>query len=178
MNSKEINLKHRIQQVRDSIRKKHNALKRQRLDEETEFTSTYKPIIDPLTTIISKIDVKNAIDVVDFNYGIRCNSERNTWMMGNMPVIIDNNDLLINKQRYTGTLGLYELIFMKTPNKTVVTENDKNEYMKILKETNVLRRSYDPNKQIQGNRTTKYINTIKPLLQQQQQSEAEVNCLQ
>ncbi|KAK4882198.1 hypothetical protein RN001_005517 [Aquatica leii] len=64
------------------------------------------------------------------------------------------------------------LIFMKTPNKTVVTENDKNEYMKILKETNVLRRSYDPNKQIQGNRTTKYIKTIKPLLKQQQQSEA------
>ncbi|KAF5287821.1 hypothetical protein FQA39_LY15682 [Lamprigera yunnana] len=49
-------------------------------------------------------------------------------------------------------------------NNNMVSENDKLNYLKMLDATNVLRRSYNPDKQKHGVKSRKYIHTIKPLL--------------
>ncbi|KAF5285968.1 hypothetical protein FQA39_LY16479 [Lamprigera yunnana] len=113
MNFKEIDLKRRIQRVRDSIRKKFGILKRQCTDVEREFGDTYRAIIEPLTDVSGQ--------TLDFCYVIHYDSHENSWVMGSSSVAIDNKDLLIDGQRYMGTLGLYELIFMKTLNNNMVS---------------------------------------------------------
>ncbi|KAF5287256.1 hypothetical protein FQA39_LY15984 [Lamprigera yunnana] len=55
MNFQEIDLKCRIQRVRDLIRKKFGILKRQRTDAEREFGDTYRRIKELLTGIMTKM---------------------------------------------------------------------------------------------------------------------------
>ncbi|KAF5292737.1 hypothetical protein FQA39_LY13896 [Lamprigera yunnana] len=218
LDKNEIDLKRRIQRVRDSISKKFGILKRQRADAKREFGDTYRPIIEPLaeenkeargeqrkkkkmaarnlnsdgessesgnisrdikmpslpTTpirsypspglkrwlsaltlpslfspsillmsqrqklspsssssssdlihqkyrslprqYIEKLFADGTGQTVDFCYGIHYDSQENNWAMGSSFVAMDNKDLLIDGQRYMGTPGLYEPIFMKTPN--------------------------------------------------------------
>ncbi|KAF5306836.1 hypothetical protein FQA39_LY00066 [Lamprigera yunnana] len=56
MDFQEIDLKRRIQIVRNSTRKKFSILKRQRADVEKQFCDTYRPIIELLTSIMTKMD--------------------------------------------------------------------------------------------------------------------------
>lgn len=51
---------------------------------------------------------------IDLSYDVRV--EGDDWMLGNKVLEIDNDDLIISDKRYSGTRGLYELIFMNHPN--------------------------------------------------------------
>jgi len=52
--------------------------------------------------------------LIDNNFGVRI--EDNNWMIGDKTVDVIDNDLIINGERYEGTRGLYELVFMNSPN--------------------------------------------------------------
>ena len=65
---------------------------------------------------------------------------------------------------YKGTTGLYELLFYKHPKG--YTKIDLDNYMDILKRTNVYIRNNDPNEQVQGSTDVKYLTIIKPYLMQ------------
>jgi hypothetical protein len=85
--------------------------------------------------------------------------------LGDKKFDIDRDDsIIIDKVRYTGTPGLYELIFKKIPDEIVYTEDDKQQYKNILLATNAYRRDYNASNPIRGNRGYKYRNVIGPLV--------------
>ncbi|KAF5283052.1 hypothetical protein FQA39_LY17437 [Lamprigera yunnana] len=89
MDSQEIDLKRRIQRVRDSIRKEFGILKRQRVDVKREFYDTYRPITEPLTDGTGQ--------TVDFYYGIHYDSHNNSWAMGSSSVIDNKGTACMSK---------------------------------------------------------------------------------
>lgn len=101
---------------------------------------------------------------IDHNYGIRVNG--NDWMIGDQKIEIDQNDIIINNKRYIGTRGLYELIFMNSPNKYIYTEEDLRNYADILNDTNVYRVNYSALGKKRSNRGHKYLHIIAPIIAQ------------
>lgn len=77
-------------------------------------------------------------------------------------VQIIDKDVKVEEIIYPGTPGLYELIFKKKP--VGYKKDDLDNYMDILKRTNAYRRNNDPNEQVQGNSSEKYVTIIGPYL--------------
>jgi hypothetical protein len=100
--------------------------------------------------------------VIDHNYGVRVDG--NEWMLGDKRIEIDGDDLIINDVKYTGTRGLYELIFMNSPNPYIYTDEDLRNYATILRDTKVYRVNYSELGRIRSNRGRKYINLIAPII--------------
>ena len=66
---------------------------------------------------------------------------------------------IIDGKRYDGTLGLYELIFIKFPNESVCTNDDVQIYRSVLLTTNAHRgQRVSPSNQIMGSKGYKYKN--------------------
>ncbi|XP_066581436.1 uncharacterized protein [Prorops nasuta] len=74
----------------------------------------------------------------------------------------ENDDIIIGENKYPGTRGLHELIFMKQPNE--YTKDDEKNYKKILLKTNAYRRNRSSEDQIKGSRGSKYKNIISNLI--------------
>ena len=94
-------------------------------------------------------------------------------MIGNSVVTFDKDDIIIGANEYEGTPGLYELLFMKNPEKSQITEVDKENYRKILSDSKTIYRHYSTDKQIQGIRAEKYRNFISPYVKQRRHSTKE-----
>ncbi|KAK5644550.1 hypothetical protein RI129_005850 [Pyrocoelia pectoralis] len=125
-----------------------------------EFLEQYAPL--PRVYVERMIrDTENAIDTT---YGIHYNIDTDKWTMGNTPIDVQGEDLLVKGVRYKGTEGLYELIIMNAPDRSLITEQDEENYKQILIDTNVARRSYDAGEQLRGSKRMKYTQIIKPLL--------------
>ena len=57
-------------------------------------------------------------------------------MLGKYPLKTDESDIItINNVIYKGTPGLYDLIFMKNPNAYVYSQEDLDDYSRIISET-------------------------------------------
>lgn len=117
--------------------------------------------------------------------GVRFSGNR--WMIGDAIIKIDNNDLFLkpgaanlspedeyhssdmdvddsetdSSNWYEGTSGLYELLFMKDPDSSKVTENDILRYNEILRKTNAIKQHYSFDKKNQGSKTIKYRTYVK-----------------
>jgi hypothetical protein len=105
-------------------------------------------------------------DQYDFKYGIRHDPITEKFYIGNTPVTIKEKepDLIIGGVTYKGTPGLYELLFKKRPGD--YTTFDERKYNEILQATSAHRRQYEPQGQIEGNKSWKYKYIIHPILQQ------------
>ena len=85
--------------------------------------------------------------------------------IGDTHVIIYNNDIIIDDEKFIGTPGLWELIMLKDPppRENYHTEDMKN-YIKILLKTYVLHRDNNPNnpypKGSKGNKWNSFLKTI------------------
>lgn len=79
---------------------------------------------------------------VDHNYGVIV--QGNDWKIGDKQLEVDHDDLIIGDKRYVGTRGLYELIFMNNPNEYIYSEEDLDNYAKIVFDTNVYRVNFSP----------------------------------
>ena len=66
------------------------------------------------------------------------------FYIGNKLAIIVHNDLVVGKDEYEGTPGLWELIVSKNPDKTIYTPKDKENYAKLMAKTNALRIGNNP----------------------------------
>lgn len=104
--------------------------------------------------------------LIDSTYGVYYNDLKNEWKIGNSVLENNGDNIIINGNVYSGTPGLYELLFMKNP-KSIYSNDDLLKYGQILKETNAYRRNYSANNQINGSRSLKYRNIIKKIVQQQ-----------
>lgn len=99
--------------------------------------------------------------LIDYTYGPHY--EGDTLMIGDSKVEFDMNDIIVNGIRYTGTQGLYELIFMKTPDVTYYRQNDLDAYKSILIATNAHRQRYQADGKVNSNKGYKYRNIISKL---------------
>ncbi|KYM95372.1 hypothetical protein ALC62_13986 [Cyphomyrmex costatus] len=105
---------------------------------------------------------KKAVNI-DVVYGIYFSDEGT--MLGDKRITLSkNDDIIIDGQRYDGTPGLYELIFMKFPNESICTDDDIQTYKSILLTTNAYRRGHNAGNQVLGNKGHKYKNIIAPLV--------------
>ena len=86
----------------------------------------------------------------------------NEWFIGNKPIKIHGDDLIIDGTEYLGTRGLWELIGSNNP--TDYTDDDYENYADILRKTNAMKRNNDPNsKYPKSNKGDKWIKIVKPI---------------
>ena len=213
-----------IIKTRNAIRKKYEALKSGRVEEELKLEDTFKPITKPLKELVKrtknepsdaikselvypKYSEEEAFDEnpeyfetptshkqstplpkqyidreqlqgpiadylqlyttnspnVDSRYGLRYN-KYGGWKIGNSNVKIAEDSINISEKTYNYTPGLFELLVMKDPDRTKITDEDLKNYKSILLDTSAHKRGYDTRKQTQGNASVKYKNIIKDLL--------------
>jgi len=73
---------------------------------------------------------------MDYVYGVKFTSEG--MMLGDKRFDVDKDDnIIIDGIKYTGTEGIYDLIFKKFPNHKKYTQDDLYKYQSILKATNM-----------------------------------------
>ena len=88
-------------------------------------------------------------------------SEDDNLKIGYIPVKIENDDIIINNERFKGTSGLWELLTSKDiPDKSEYNATDLRDYITIM---NITKATYDKNnKRVGGN--NKMNKLIKPLV--------------
>ena len=62
----------------------------------------------------------------------------------NKPVVIIDNNIVVEGEEYEGTPGLWELIVSRNPNNTIYNAKDKENYTKLIMKTNSLYRKNNP----------------------------------
>src|SRR6218665_2647889 len=117
---------------------------------------------DPVSDIATKYLQQYASDIrtVDTTFGI--NSKNGVFYIGDSPISIHNNDVSVGDKTYEGTPGLWELLTMAKPNKTIYDGNDLEEYAEILHVTNAMRQPNNPSKP-KSSKSLKYKQIIKPI---------------
>ena len=63
--------------------------------------------------------------------------------MGNKEAKIKENNIIVGDREYAATLGLWGLIVATTPDDTIFTNVDYDDYAEIMHTTNSLRRNND-----------------------------------
>ena len=66
------------------------------------------------------------------------------FYIGNKPVLINDNNIMVDDEEYEGTPGLWELIVSKNP--TDYTDDDYDNYAKLMVKTNALHRDNNPDR--------------------------------
>ena len=94
-------------------------------------------------------------DGADKTYGLY--DKGGKFYIGNKLAIIVDNDLVVGKDEYEGTPGLWELIVSKEPKD--FTKEDYENYAKLMVKTNTLHRDNDPEKK-KPQKAVKVINGI------------------
>ena len=105
--------------------------------------------------------------LIDTTFGIH-SKEDGQFYIGTLPITIQGDDVTVGDGKtYTGTPGLWELITMTKPNKSIYNSDDLENYSKILDETNAIRNTTNPNKP-RSSRSEKYTDIIKPIWESMQ----------
>lgn len=98
----------------------------------------------------------------DHKYGVRHDILTDKLFIGNSQIHIKGSDVVVKNKTYSGTPGLYELLFKKDPQR--FTNDDEKAYTDILLKTSAHKRYYQENKQIDGSRSKKYTKIIAPFI--------------
>ena len=89
-------------------------------------------------------------------------SENDNLKIGYRPVKIENDDIIINDERFKGTPGLWELITSNNiPEKEKYNATDLRDYITIM---HISKATYDKNNKRIGGKNNKMNNLIKPLV--------------
>ena len=62
---------------------------------------------------------------------------------GNKETKIKENNIIVGNKEYTGTPGLWELIVARSPDDTIFTKGNYDNYAEIMHSTNASRRNND-----------------------------------
>ena len=84
-----------------------------------------------------------AKDEADKTFGIY--AKDNKFHIGSKPIVIKDNDIIVDGEVYEGTPGFWELVTAKRPDKNIITIDDSNKYAKLMVETNSIYRNNNPN---------------------------------
>ena len=89
-------------------------------------------------------------------------SENDNLKIGYRPVKIENDDIIIDDERFKGTPGLWELITSNNiPEKEKYKAEDLRDYITIM---HIIKATYDKNNKRVGGNNNKMNNLIKPLV--------------
>src|SRR5688572_3414686 len=97
----------------------------------------------------------------DKTFGIY--SEDGDFFIGNSLIKFDGDDMIVDNKTYKGTPGLWELMTLKKPDKTIYNQNDRDDYNEILISSGALYTKRNPNKP-KSSRGLKYNEIIKPII--------------
>ena len=82
----------------------------------------------------------------DLSYGLYAKStgdgKNSKFYIGDKPVLIEDNNIVVDDEKYKGSRGLWELILSKDPKN--ITDEDLNNYGRLMIKTNALHRNNDP----------------------------------
>ena len=81
-------------------------------------------------------------DKADRKYGLY--DIKGKFNIGNKPVDIKENNIVVDDEEYEGTPGLWELIVSKNPDETIYTPEDHENYARLVIKTSALRLNNDP----------------------------------
>ena len=104
-----------------------------------EFNSSEIMELGPLA--VSSLIEAFTKEGVDKTFGLY--AENKKFKIGDKPVTIKDNNIIIEGKTYIGTPGLWELITSHKPEE--FTEDDYNEYMDLLIRTNTIYQGNNPN---------------------------------
>lgn len=90
------------------------------------------------------------------------------WHLGSENFNYDHSHFKIGNGKFEITPGLTKLIFLNVP--TGYTQQDLDQYKEILEASNVHRRDYMDNSQVNGNRGYKYTNIIKKIVKMERKT--------
>lgn len=144
---------------------KVEGVKRRRLsDDETSFNKSTDASIqtepDNLIDIyVSRLTSPAYQSMIDSTYGVRLDGHGGA-LIGDSKVTFGGNRIIIQDKSFKVTPGLMELLFMKVPEKEVMTTEDVLSYKNILIMTNGHRQMYSAEKPINASRGKKYTNVI------------------
>ena len=100
---------------------------------------------------------------VDKTFGLHAKNKK--FHIGDKPVTIKNNDIIIEGKKYDGSPGLWELITSNNPQK--FTEEDYLNYINLLVQTNTIYQGNDPkNTKPKSSGGSKWNNLISPIWEQ------------
>ena len=98
----------------------------------------------------------------DTTYGLY--DRKGNFYIGNKPVVIIDNKIMVDNEEYEGTPGLWELILSKNSDDSIFTNDDYDDYARLMLKTNTLHRDNDPNskypKSSKGQKWKKILRTI------------------
>ena len=98
----------------------------------------------------------------DTTYGLY--DRKGNFYIGNKPVVIFDNNIVVDDEEYEGTPGLWELIISKNLDDSIYANDDYDNYARLMLKTNTLYRNNDPNskypKSSKGQKWKKILRTI------------------
>ena len=89
---------------------------------------------------------------------------KGNFYIGNKPIVIIDNNIMVDNEEYEGTPGLWELILSKNPDDSIFTNDDYDNYARLMLKTNTLHHDNDPDrkypKSSKGQKWKKILRTI------------------
>ena len=82
-----------------------------------------------------------SLSVADKTFGLRYKTGK--FYIWNKEAKIKENNIIVGDKEYVGTPGLWQLIVATTPDHTIFTNGDYDNYAEIMHSTNALRRNND-----------------------------------
>ena len=80
---------------------------------------------------------------IDKSFGLTVKNKK--LHIGDKPITIKDNNIIIDGKEYTGTPGLWELIISQEPQEGKYTEDDYLNYINLLVQTNTIYQGNNPN---------------------------------
>lgn len=136
--------------------------------EEEIFNSTAKNIkVEPFDfdSVIKEFTGKAAQKHKQFDTQTGVRQLQEGLKVGDSPINFEGNKINIGNTDYMPTLGLLELLFKKSPDKSLVNEMDLQAYRSILLTTNAHKKNYKPTSAIREDKTDKYKNYISKMFE-------------
>ena len=96
---------------------------------------------------------------IDRTFGFH--SKEGELFIGQDPITIDDNDIIIGDKTYPGTAGLWELITKSDPDASVYFDDLEN-FRQLVIDTRAYASDSNPNKP-KASKSTKYKELIKPI---------------
>ena len=99
---------------------------------------------------------------VDKTFGLY--NKHGEFFIGDSPVKIEGDDIIVKDKEYKGTPGLWELLVMKEPDKSIYNREDFRNYAEILRHTNAMKHNHDPkSNKPKSSKSQKYKEIIRPI---------------
>ena len=111
---------------------------------------------------------------VDKTFGIYKNPLDKLYYIGNTPIDIRDDNLIVGDEEYEGTPGLWELIISKQPDANVYSRDDFENYAKIMVDTSALKQNNNPAEAVpKSSRGWKWKNLLRRIWKDKSQYEGQ-----